>query len=58
MMHFKIFYERFEDDEGENFKNGNILFAYLKNSGREIKLYRYKDSKNNVGYYHTGWKKH
>jgi murein DD-endopeptidase MepM/ murein hydrolase activator NlpD len=48
---FKIFYERFEDDEGENFKNGNILFAYLKNSGREIKLYRYKDSKNNVGYF-------
>ena len=48
---FQIFYERFEDDEGENFKNGNILFAYLKNSGREIKLYRYKDSKNNIGYY-------
>ena len=48
---FKIFYERFEDDEGENFKNGNILFAYLKNSGREIKLYRYKDSKNNIGYF-------
>ena len=42
---FQIFYERFEDDEGENFKNGNILFAYLKNSGREIKLYRYKDRK-------------
>jgi len=48
---FQIFYERFEDDEGENFKNGNILFAYLKNSGRKIKLYRYKDSKNNIGYY-------
>ncbi|MDC0413161.1 M23 family metallopeptidase [Pelagibacteraceae bacterium] len=48
---FQIFYERFEDDEGENFKNGNILFAYLKNSGRTIKLYRYKDSKNNIGYY-------
>ena len=48
---FKIFYERFEDDEGENFKNGNILFAYLKNSGREIKLYRYKDNKNNIGYF-------
>ena len=48
---FQIFYERFEDDEGENFKNGNILFAYLKNSGREIKLYRYKDSKINIGYF-------
>ena len=48
---FQIFYERFEDDEGENFKNGNILFAYLKNSGRKIKLYRYKDSKNNIGYF-------
>ena len=48
---FQIFYERFEDDEGENFKNGNILFAYLKNSGREIKLYRYKNSKNNIGYF-------
>ena len=48
---FKIFYERFEDDEGENFKNGNILFAYLKNSGREIKLYRYKDKKKNISYF-------
>jgi len=48
---FKIFYERFEDEEGENFKNGNILFAYLKNSGRKIKLYRYKDRKNNIGYF-------
>ncbi len=48
---FKIFYERYEDDDGEAQKNGNIIFAYMKNNGKEITLYRYKDEKNIVGYY-------
>ena len=48
---FQILYERFEDDDGEVQKNGEIIFAYLNNNGREISLYRYKDEKNNIGYY-------
>ena len=48
---FKIFYERFEDDQGDFYKNGNIIFAYLKNNGREISLYRFKDDENMIGYY-------
>ena len=48
---FKIFYERYEDDDGETHKNGNILFAYMKNNGREITLYRYTDAKKISGYY-------
>ena len=53
---FKIFYERYDDDEGETHKNGNILFAFMKNNGNEIKLYRYKDNKKNVGYFTTDGK--
>jgi len=48
---FKIFYERYEDDDGEAHKNGNILFAYMKNNEREITLYRYTDAKKISGYY-------
>jgi murein DD-endopeptidase MepM/ murein hydrolase activator NlpD len=48
---FKIFYERYEDDDDEIHKNGNILFAYMKNNGREITLYRYTDAKKISGYY-------
>ena len=48
---YKIFYERYEDDEGEVHNNGNILFAYMKNSGKEISLYRYTDKNKVTGYY-------
>ncbi len=41
---YKIFYERYEDDEGEVHNNGNVLFAYMKNDGKEISLYRYTDT--------------
>ena len=48
---FKILYERFEDDQGEPYKNGNIIFAYMKNNGKEMLLYRFKDEENIIGYY-------
>jgi len=48
---FQILYERFEDDDGEVQKNGEIIFAYINNNGKEISLYRFKDEKNNIGYY-------
>ena len=48
---YKIFYERYEDDEGEVHNNGNVLFAYMKNDGKEISLYRYTDKDKVTGYY-------
>ena len=48
---YKIFYERYEDDEGEVHNNGNVLFAYMKNDGKEISLYRYTDKNKVTGYY-------
>ncbi len=48
---YKIFYERYEDDEGEVHNNGNVLFAYMKNDGKEISLYRYTDKNKATGYY-------
>ena len=48
---YKIFYERYEDDDGEVHNNGNILFAYMKNNGKEISLYRYTDANKISGYY-------
>ena len=48
---YKIFYERYEDDEGEVHNNGNVLFAYMKNDGKEISLYRYTDKNKIFGYY-------
>ena len=48
---YKIFYERYEDDEGEVHNNGNVLFAYMKNNGKEISLYRYTDKNKVTGYY-------
>ena len=48
---FQILYERFEDDDGEVQKNGEIIFVYMNNNGKEISLYRFKDQKNNIGYY-------
>ena len=48
---FQILYERFEDNDGEVQKNGEIIFAYMNNNGKEISLYRFKDQKNNIGYY-------
>jgi murein DD-endopeptidase MepM/ murein hydrolase activator NlpD len=53
---FQILYERFEDDDGEVQKNGEIIFAYMNNNGKEISLYRFKDQKNNISYYSTDGK--
>jgi murein DD-endopeptidase MepM/ murein hydrolase activator NlpD len=48
---YKIFYERYEDDEGEVHNNGNVLFAYMKNDGKEISLYKYTDKNKVTGYF-------
>ena len=53
---YQIVYEKFVDDDGELQKNGNIIYAYMKNNGREIALYRFIDSKGIPGYYQTNGK--
>ena len=47
---FQIMYEVFEDDNGEVFETGNIIFADLKLSGISNSLY-YFDKKKNEGHY-------
>ena len=53
---FQIVYDKFVDDDGEVQKNGNIIYAYMKNKGREIALYRFVDQKGIAGYYQTNGK--
>ena len=53
---FQIVYDKFIDDDGEVQKNGNIIYAYMKNKGREIALYRFVDQKGIAGYYQTNGK--
>ncbi|MEK9959854.1 MAG: M23 family metallopeptidase, partial [Pelagibacteraceae bacterium] len=53
---YQIVYEKFVDDDGELQKNGNIIYAYMKNNGREIALYRFIDSRGIPGYYQTNGK--
>ena len=47
---FQIMYEIFEDDNGKVFETGNIIFAYLKLSGKNNSLY-YFDKKGSEGHY-------
>ena len=47
---FQIMYEVFEDDDGEIFETGNIIFADLRLSGINNSLY-YFDKKRSKGHY-------
>jgi murein DD-endopeptidase MepM/ murein hydrolase activator NlpD len=47
---FQIMYEVFEDDDGEVFETGNIIFADLKLSGKNNALY-YFEKKGSEGHY-------
>jgi murein DD-endopeptidase MepM/ murein hydrolase activator NlpD len=47
----EVLYESYETAEGNVAKNGNILYAKLTLSGREIPLYRYKMSNGRVDYF-------
>ena len=47
---FQIMYEVFKDENGKIIENGNILFANLKLSGENNKLY-YFDKKGSKGHY-------
>ena len=52
---FQIMYEVFEDDNGQVFETGNILFADLKLSGTNNSLY-YFDKKGSEGHYNENGK--
>jgi murein DD-endopeptidase MepM/ murein hydrolase activator NlpD len=47
---FQIMYEVFEDDDGQVFETGNIIFADLKLSGKNNALYYFK-KKGSEGHY-------
>jgi len=47
---FQIMYEVFEDDDGNVFETGNIIFADLKLSGKNNELYYFK-KKGSEGHY-------
>ena len=53
---FQIVYDKYVDDDGQLQKNGDIIYAYMKNNGREIALYRFVDNKGIPGYYRTNGK--
>ena len=53
---FQIVYDKYVDDDGVLQKNGEIIYAYMKNRGREIALYRFVDQKGIPGYYQTNGK--
>lgn len=48
---FEIVYESQVTPDGTLVKSGNILYAGLVLRNQKIALYRFKDSKGNVGYY-------
>ena len=53
--YFKIFYEKYFDENGEYVKNGSILYAHMSLNNREIMLYKFGDDKN-YGYFNSNGK--
>jgi murein DD-endopeptidase MepM/ murein hydrolase activator NlpD len=48
---FEVVYERYDDDRGNLARIGNVLFARLTLSGREIALYRFDPSQGPPDYF-------
>ena len=53
--YFKIFYERFYDENNVFVKNGSILYAHMSVNGRNIVLYKFGDDKD-YGYFDVNGK--
>ena len=49
---FEVFYERLHDPDGAAVKEGEIAFASLSLSGKEITLYRFEYHHGEADYYH------
>jgi murein DD-endopeptidase MepM/ murein hydrolase activator NlpD len=47
----KVLYERFLDDDGVAQRTGNIIYSEIKNSDKNIILYRYEYPNGAVGYF-------
>lgn len=47
----ELLYDVYETEDGEAVRYGEILYANLSVSGRDIPLYRFENSQGNVGYY-------
>ena len=48
--YFKIFYEKYFDENGEFIKSGSILYTHMNVNGREITLYKFGNDKS-YGYF-------
>jgi len=48
--YFKIYYEKYFDENGEFIKSGSILYAHMNVKGREISLYKFGSDKE-YGYF-------
>jgi len=48
--YFKIFYEKYFDENGQFVKNGSILYAHMSVNNREIMLYKFGSDKD-YGYF-------
>jgi len=53
--YFKIFYERFYDENNVFVKNGSILYAHMSVNGRDIVLYKFGNDKD-YGYFDVNGK--
>ena len=53
--YFKIFYERFYDENNVFVENGSILYAHMSVNGRDIVLYKFGDDKD-YGYFDVNGK--
>ena len=48
---FQIIYEQFENEDGSLIENGEIIFSNLNNQGRDLNLYKFKLSGDEIDYF-------
>ena len=53
--YFKIYYEKYFDENGEFVKSGSILYAHMTVNGREISLYKFGEDEG-YGYFDANGK--
>lgn len=46
-----VMYENYETDDGKSIRTGDVLYAKMDVDGKDVAIYRYKDSSGNVNYY-------
>ena len=48
---FEVFFDQYVDEDGKRVKDGNIQYAALTLSGREVRLYRFEGADGVIDYY-------